>query len=185
MSSQIFRVLLIAFLVFRGVQHLQKPESWSTNFNQKYGEFYNTTANAAQIKEKIPSAILGLFHPTSVTNLASEFSQYIGYTELFTAGCLLFHISLLPIIGAIILLVETLVFYNPLNPAFENEIMSFYVNLAIVGLAVILALTPLCTGGARIPLNPKNPMTREAANRISSRGHDSGFARRAQRAARG
>jgi len=136
------RVLFIVFLVVRGAQHVQRPDDWTLKFNQKYREYFDVTAALPFIKENVPANILRLFHPEYLSVFVGQYGPYIGYTELLTAACILLQVPLLPLIGATLLLVETVLFFNPVKQPIGNELYYFIIYVAIVGIVYMMAFAP-------------------------------------------
>lgn len=136
------RVLFIVFLIVRGAQHINKPDDWHTKFAVKYREYFDFHTKLPFITENVPGDWLNLLHPQYISVFATRYGPYLGYTELLLAACILLQIPLLPLIGATFLLVETLVFFNPLKGAVGNELYYLIVNLAIVAIAYMMAFAP-------------------------------------------
>jgi len=163
------RVLFIVFLVVRGAQHVQKPDEWTTKFNQKYREYFDITAKLPFIKENVPGHILGLFHPEYLSVFVGNYGRYIGYTELLTAACILLQVPLLPLIGATLLLVETVLFLNPVKQPIGNELYYFIVYVAIVGIVYMMAFAPPLIKTERIKEAIKKNVGGERAARDQSK----------------
>jgi len=142
-AQNLGRFLFIFFLVFRGVQHLQRPEEWITKFNQKYTEYFDLAAKLPFIIEKlpliqenVPGHILELFQPEYFSVYVKHYGRYLGYAEFFAGICILLQVPLLPLFGATLLLVELVLFFN------LEELHSSIVNFAVVGIMYMMAFAP-------------------------------------------
>lgn len=183
--GQLFgKILFIAFLAVRGVQHIQQPDDWVTQFNQRYQNFYKSHSNHAFVKENVPSNLLEPISPQNVIPLVAQYGKYFGYVEAQTAVSILLGVPVLPVIGATLILIETIVFYSPLNANVNlaNEIYYFIVYLAIAGLTFMMAFAPPT---ARVPeekKQSKNAMSKQAAARVEKNGKEPQFAKKANKA---
>jgi len=176
------KILFIAFLAFRGVQHIQKPDEWVTQFNQKYQGFYNSHTNHPFVKDKIPSNLLAPLSPGNVLPLVAQYGKYFGYIEAQTAISILLGVPALPVIGATLILIETIVFYSPLNPMIGNEVYYFIVYLAIAGITFMMAFAPPAAREEKKKSN--NLMSKEAAARIERNDKEAKLPKKANKPAK-
>ena len=135
------RILFIVILVVRGIQHIQKPDDWTSKFNLKYREYYDTTSQIPLVRDNVPAELLKAIHPTALSALVGQHGQYIGYTELLTAVSIFLGVPLLPIFTATLLLIESLVFFNPFGKGAGNELYYFIVHVAFVGIAFMMSFS--------------------------------------------
>jgi len=146
-GTSLGRLLLTLFLVIRGYQHIQSPDTWKTKFAQTYEGFYNTTTQIPYVSQNVPSEYLSQVGPKAIRPLVEKYGQYIGYTEILSGVCVFLSIPLLPLISATLLLIETLVFYNPLKGG--NLGASLYyiiITVGIVGLIYMMSFSAPSSG---------------------------------------
>lgn len=136
------RILFVAFLIVRGVQHIHKPDDWSSQFVTKYSSYFDITSKLPQVVQNVPAKWLNLLHPQHISTYVTQYGSYIGYTELALAACIVLEIPLLPLIVGAFLFLESIIFFNPFNPKLGAEIYYLIVNLALVGIVYMMAFAP-------------------------------------------
>ncbi len=129
------RLLFVVFLLVRGAQHIHKPEDWGSKFIAKYQETFDFTSKL----NLLPGELLSVLHPKYITAFARSYGPYIGYTELLSAVAIGLQIPLLPLISATLLLIESLVFFNPLKPGIGKELYYLIIYLGVVGIIYMMS----------------------------------------------
>ena len=152
------RILFVAFLIVRGVQHIHKPDDWSSQFVTKYSAYFDITSKLPAVVQNIPAKYLNLLHPQHISTYITQYGGYIGYTELALAACIVLEIPLLPLIVGAFLFIESIIFFNPFNPKLGAEIYYLIVNLALVGIVYMMAFAPPMF---KIPVPGKHQETRQ------------------------
>jgi len=136
------RLLFVVFLLVRGAQHIHKPDDWSTTFVQRYDQWFDVTSKLSYVNKYVPGNFLEVLSPKYMSIFVKQYGKYIGYTELLTAAAIFLNIPLLPLVSATLLLIESLIFFNPFKAAIGKELYYLIIYLGIVGIVYMMAFAP-------------------------------------------
>lgn len=132
------KLLFVFFLLMRGIQHQGNPASYPLSFNKAYSAFHNHISPNVYFNQ-IPPEIRGHLQPERIKTHVDQYLPFIGYVELFLALCIFLDVPFLPLFAAGILTVETIVFYNPFRSGKTPELYYCIVNLAIIGISLMMS----------------------------------------------
>jgi len=136
------RLLFVVFLLVRGAQHIHKPDDWTSNFVKHYDSWFDVTSKISYVNNFIPGHVLDILSPKYISIFAHQYGKYIGYTELLTAAAIFLNIPLLPLLSATLLLIETLIFFNPFKANIGKELYYLIIYTGIVGIVYMMAFAP-------------------------------------------
>merc|ERR1712146_645531 len=135
------KALFVVFLLVRGIQHYANPSAYTQNFNEKFNAFHDYH-QANPYYNTLPYDIRRQLQPEQINDHMNNFGKYLAYVELMLAACIFIDIPFLPLFAALLLSIETIIFYNPFKGVIDNNTYYCIINFAIIGIALMMSFEP-------------------------------------------